>query len=263
MLVDSHCHLEFPDFADELDDIVMRARKAGVSTMLTIGTRISKASQPIEIADKYNNIFATVGTHPHNAQDEQDITVQDIVDLAKSPKVVGIGETGLDFHYNKSPREIQKQVFLTHIEAARQTRLPLVIHTRNADDEMAEIISHEMAKGAFKAVLHCFSSGADLARTALDLGLYISFSGILTFKTANEIKQVAKDSPADRILVETDAPYLAPVPKRGQRNEPAFVVHTASLLAELRRISYDELCALSSKNFFTLFNKAKPQDPAA
>jgi len=263
MLVDSHCHLEFPDFADELDDIIKCAGEAGIGAMLTIGTRIALAHQPLDIARKYSNIFCTVGTHPHNAEDEQNITVQDIVELAKQEKIVGIGETGLDFHYDKSPREIQKIAFRTHIIAARETGLPLVIHTRNADDEMAEILTEEMAKGAFKGVLHCFSSGRELADTALKLGLFLSFSGILTFKSAREIQQVAIAAPSERILVETDAPYLAPVPKRGKRNEPAFVRHTASCLAELRNTSFDEIARQTSANFFTLFNKAVMPDEAS
>jgi len=262
MLVDSHCHLEFPDFANELDAIVARAGEAGVSTMLTIGTRLAKAQQPLDIASAYGNIFCTVGTHPHNAKDESETTVQDIIGLTKHDKVVGIGETGLDFHYNKSPAEVQEQCFRIHIEAARQTGLPLVIHTRNADDEMAGILREEMARGAFKGVLHCFSSSARLAQMALELGLYISFSGILTFKTANEIKQVAAQAPSDRILVETDAPYLAPVPRRGKRNEPAFVAHTASVLADVRGASYDEICTQTSTNFFALFDTARMPEKA-
>ncbi len=263
MLVDSHCHLEFPDFAGELDDLITRAAGAGVGAMLSIGTRLARAHQPLDIANNYDNIFATVGTHPHNAGEEQNITVQDIIALTRHKKVVGIGETGLDFYYDNSPRDIQKQVFRTHIEAARKTGLPLVIHTRNADDEMAQILTEEMAKGAFGGVLHCFSSDQTLADMALELGLYLSFSGILTFKTAGKIRQVAKNAPQDMILVETDAPYLAPVPKRGKRNEPAFVAHTASVLAEVRAASFDAIAAQTSANFFALFNRAKMPEGAA
>ncbi len=262
MLVDSHCHLEFPDFAGELDDLITRAAGAGVGAMLTIGTRLAKALQPLDIANNYDNIFTTIGTHPHNAGEEQNVTVQDIIELTRPKKVVGIGESGLDYYYDNSPRDIQKQVFRTHIEAARETGLPLVIHTRDADEDMARILSEEMAKGAFGGVLHCFSSGQALADKALELGLYLSFSGILTFKTADKIRQVAKNAPQNKILVETDAPYLAPVPKRGKRNEPAFVAHTASVLAEVRAVSYDTICALTSANFFTLFNRAKMPEEA-
>ncbi len=263
MLVDSHCHLEFPDFNGELDQLVRRADEANIGTMLSIGTRLEKYTQPLEIAKKYKNIFCTVGTHPHNARDEQGFSTRDIIELAKHEKIVGIGETGLDFHYNKSPREIQEKSFRNHIAAARQTGLPLVIHTRSADDEMAQILSDEMKKGTFGGVLHCFSSGDKLADTALELGLYISFSGILTFKTAGEIRQVAKNAPADRILVETDAPYLAPVPMRGRRNEPAYVVHVATCLAKIRQVSLDEITLQTTENFFTLFNRAEKPAGAA
>ncbi len=264
MLVDSHCHLEFPDFQGELDQLVERARTANTGTMLTIGTRLERYMQPVEIAQKYENIFCTVGTHPHNATDEQSFSTSDIIELAAShEKIVGIGETGLDFHYNKSPRQIQEKSFRNHIAAARQTGLPLVIHTRSADDEMAQILSDEMKKGVFGGVLHCFSSGEKLADMAHELGLYISFSGILTFKTAGEIRQVAKNAPAKRILVETDAPYLAPVPMRGKRNEPAYVAHTAACLARIRQISLDEITRQTSKNFFSLFKQAVNREEAA
>jgi TatD DNase family protein len=263
MLVDRHCHLDFPDFAEELDQVVARAHAAGVTTLVTIGTRVRKFDQVRAVADRFANVFCSVGTHPHNAHEELDVTVDDLVLLAKHPKVVAIGEAGLDYHYDLSPREAQAKGLLTHIAAARETGLPLVINAREADEDLAAMLKRETAKGAFPAVLHCFSSGRALAETGIALGHYISFSGILTFKNAQEIRDIARDLPADRILVETDAPYLAPPPHRGKRNEPAFVVHTAGVLAEVRGVSREEIAALTSDNFFRLFSKVpRPQGSA-
>jgi TatD DNase family protein len=255
MLVDSHCHLDFPDFAEELDQVVGRATVAGVTTLVTIGTRVRRFPQVRAVAERFDNVYCSVGTHPHNAHEELDVTVEELVDLTEHPKVVAIGEAGLDYHYDTSPREAQAAGFITHIAAARTTGLPLVIHAREADAHLAAMLKAETEKGAFPAVLHCFSSGRGLAETAIALGHYVSFSGILTFKNSQEIRDIARDLPADRILVETDAPYLAPPPHRGRRNEPAFVVHTANVLAEVRGISREEVAVLTTENFFRLFSK--------
>ena len=263
MLVDSHCHLDFPDFSEELDQVIARARAAGVATLVTIGTRVRKFDQVRAIAERFDNVFCSVGTHPHNAHEELDVTVDDLVRLAQHPKVVAIGEAGLDYHYDLSPRDAQAAGLTNHIAAARETGLPLVIHAREADADLAAILKRETEKGVFPAVLHCFSSGRMLAETGIALGHYVSFSGILTFKNAQEIREIARDLPADRILVETDAPYLAPPPHRGKRNEPAFVVHTADVLAEVRGVTREEIAALTTENFFRLFSKVPPSQRAA
>lgn len=254
-LVDSHCHLDFKDFNGELDDVVARASDAGVGLMVTIGTTLRGFDGVLKVAETYDNIVCTVGIHPHEAETEPDVDTARLVELAQHPKVVGIGETGLDYFYEHSPRDAQKTNFRAHIEASRETQLPLVIHTRDADEDMAEILTEEMGKGTFPALLHCFSSGRPLAMTALDLGLYISLSGIVTFKSAADLQATAKDVPLDRLLVETDAPYLAPVPKRGKRNEPSFVAHTAAKVAELQNIEVDALASATTDNFFRLFTK--------
>jgi len=256
MLVDSHCHLDFPDFAEELDDVVGRAGEAGIGHMLTICTHVSKFGQVLKVAERYDNIFCTVGIHPHNAANEAETSPEQLIKLAENVKVIGFGETGLDYYYDKAPRDIQQRQFRAHIEAARQTGLPLIIHTRDADDDMAEILTKETGKGAFPGLLHCFSSSAKLAETALDLGLYISISGIVTFKNAEDLRQTVKKVPLDRILVETDAPYLAPVPKRGKRNEPAFTAHTAEKVAEIKGLPLEDVANTTTDNFFRLFSKA-------
>ncbi len=255
MLVDSHCHLDFPDFASELDAVVARARAAGIGRIVTISTRVKKHAQVLAIAEKYPDVFCSVGTHPHSAQEELDITAKDLIARAKHPKVVAIGEAGLDYHYDNSPRADQAKSFCEHIAASRDTGLPLVIHSRDCDADMAALLAEEMGKGTFPAVLHCFTGGRDLAMKAIGLGLSISFTGILTFKNSAGLRDIAKDLPADRIMVETDAPYLAPGPHRGKRNEPAFVVETARVLAETRGVSADEIARLTTENFFRLFNK--------
>lgn len=255
MLVDSHCHLDFPDFAEERDDIIARAKAAGVGRMVTISTRVRRFPEILAIAEAYPEVYCSVGTHPHQAAEELDVTVDELVAHAKHPKVVAIGEAGLDYFYDYGPREAQAQGLRTHIAAARITQLPLVIHARDADEDMAAILTEEMGKGAFPFVLHCFSSGRRLAEVGLELGGYISFSGILTFRKSEEIRAIARDVPRDRMLVETDAPYLAPPPHRGKRNEPAFVKHTAKVLAETVGVSEDEIAAITTENFFRLFNK--------
>ena len=255
MLVDSHCHLDFPDFSDDLDGIVARARAAGVARMVTISTRVRRLPDLLAIADRFPDVFCSVGTHPHHADEELDIGAADLIAAAAHPKVVAIGEAGLDYFYDTSPRPAQEQSFRAHIAAARQTGLPLVIHSREADEDMAQILEQEMGKGAFPAVLHCFTGGPDLARRAIDLGVHISFTGILTFKNSQALRDIAAALPADRIMVETDAPYLAPGKYRGKRNEPAFVVETARTLAEVRGVTEAEIARQTTETFFRLFNK--------
>ncbi|MEW6436781.1 MAG: TatD family hydrolase [Pseudomonadota bacterium] len=254
MLIDSHCHLDFPDFAAERDAVVARARAAGVKRMITISTLVSKFADIRALTEAYDDVFCTVGTHPMNAKDEQ-VSVADLVALAQYEKCVGIGEAGLDYHYDDAPRDLAAQVFRTHIAAARETGLPLVIHARDADDDMAAILEEEMGKGAFKAVLHCFTSTRKLAEAGLALGLYVSFSGIVTFKNSSDLRDIARDVPNDRLLVETDAPFLAPVPYRGKRNEPAFVAETAKVIAEIKGLTPAELGTLTSANVLRLFSK--------
>ncbi|WP_288191530.1 TatD family hydrolase [uncultured Phyllobacterium sp.] len=255
MLVDSHCHLDFPDFAEERDAIVQRALNLGVVRLVTICTRVRKFDGIIGIAERYDSVFASVGTHPNNAHEELDVTADDLIKLAEHPKVVAIGEAGLDYHYDYAPPEAQQQGFRTHIAAARVTGLPLVIHARSADEDMIAILREESGKGAFPFILHCFSSGAELARVGVELGGYISFSGILTFKNSPEIRDIARNVPRDRLLVETDAPYLAPMPHRGKRNEPSFVTHTAAVLADTIGVSVEEIGTLTTDNVFRLFTK--------
>jgi TatD DNase family protein len=255
MLVDSHCHLDFPDFADERAAIVGRAARAGVARMVTISTRVRRFPDVLAIAEAFDPVYCSVGTHPHNAAEELDVTTDDLVQLSAHPKVVAIGEAGLDYHYDKSPREAQAQGFRTHIAAARQTDLPLVIHARSADSDMAAILVEETQKGAFPFILHCFSSGRDLAETGVKLGGYVSFSGILTFKNSGDLRDIAAGVPHDRLLVETDAPYLAPMPYRGKRNEPAYVANTAAVLAETVGVGADEIAKITTDNFFRLFTK--------
>ena len=255
MLIDTHCHLDFPDFDAERDAIIARARAAGVGQMITISTRVKKFDTILAIAETYANVFCSVGTHPHNADEELDIEADDLVRLSAHPKVVAIGEAGLDYFYDNAPRDAQATGLRRHIAAARQTQLPLVIHSRSADDDMAAILTEETGKGAFPFLLHCFSSGPDLAKVGVDLGGYISFSGILTFPKSEELRAIAKTVPHDRMIVETDAPYLAPRPFRGKRNEPAYVAHTAQVLAETIGVSTDEIAAITTENAFRVFSK--------
>jgi TatD DNase family protein len=264
MLVDSHCHLDFPDFAEERATIVARALAAGIGRMVTISTRVKRFQQILEIAETFSEVYCSVGTHPHNAAEELDITADELVRLSEHPKVVAIGEAGLDYFYDKAPRDAQAQGFRTHIAAARRTGLPLVIHSRDADDDMAHILEEETGKGAFPFILHCFSSGRRLAEVGVALGGYVSFSGILTFKNSTELRAIAADVPRERLLVETDAPYLAPVPHRGKRNEPAYVANTAKVLAETIGVSDAEIAAITTQNFFRLFTKMpRPAEAAA
>jgi len=257
MLIDSHCHLDFPELASDEAGVLARARTAGVAAMLTIGTRLDQFERVRAIAERHDNIWCSVGVHPHEAKEEGQRTPDRLVEAAGHAKVIGIGETGLDFYYEHSPRDEQAMSFRAHIAAARQTGLPLIVHTRDADQETGDILEEEYAQGAFPGLIHCFSSGAEVARRALALGLYISISGIVTFKAADSLRAVVRDIPLERLLVETDAPYLAPVPKRGKTNEPAFVAHTAAKVAELKGVGIAELESATTDNFFRLFTKAK------
>jgi TatD DNase family protein len=262
MLIDSHCHLDFPDFAPELDAVVARAGAAGVGHMVTICTRVRRHAQVLAVAERFPTVTCSVGTHPHHAHEELDITVEDLIAHTRHPKVVALGEAGLDYHYDNSPRDAQSQGFRTHIAAARATQLPLVIHTREADADCARILEDEMGKGAFPAVLHCYTGGPELARRAVALGCYIGFTGIVTFKNSAALRAIAAELPADRFLVETDAPYLAPLPYRGKRNEPSYVVEVAKVLADVRGVSFEEISRQTTENFFKLFGKV-PRAAAA
>jgi TatD DNase family protein len=262
MLVDSHCHLDFPDFQARLPEVIAAAEAAGVGRMVTISTHVARFDTYRALAEAHDNIFFTVGTHPHNAAEEPDVPSGTLVQLSAHPRCVAIGEAGLDYHYDKSPRDVQRRVFRTHIEAARETGLPLVIHARNADEDMIEILSDETRRGRFNAVLHCFSSGEKLAQVGVELGLYVSFSGILTFKNSEDIRRIAAAVPRDRLLVETDAPYLAPVPFRGKTNEPAYVAHTARVLAEVVGVTDAEIERMTTENFYRLFSRAAMADRA-
>lgn len=256
-LVDSHCHLDFRDFEGELDDVVTRAHEAGVGTMVTICTHLSRFDGVRAIAERYENIWCSVGVHPHEADAEGEAaTVEALVKLAADPLVVGIGETGLDYYYEHSARDRQQASFRNHIAAARETGLPLIVHTRDADEDTVEILTEEYRKGPFKGLIHCFSTSPYMAEKALEIGFSISLSGIITFKAAEALRETVRTLPLDRLLVETDSPYLAPVPKRGKRNEPSFVAHTSQMLAELKGVGMDELARVTTDNFFRLFDKA-------
>ena len=261
MLVDSHCHLDFPDFAPEREAVIARAFAAGIGTMLTICTRLDEFAGVEAIAESDPRIWCSVGAHPHEAADHAGLLIDQLIALAVHPRVVGIGETGLDFHYDLSPRDVQEQVFRTHIAASHVTGLPLIIHAREADGEIAAILADEKPP---PGVLHCFTGGRALAEAAVTLGFYISISGIVTFRNAEDLRAIVRDLPLDRLLVETDAPYLAPVPYRGKRNEPAFVTATAAAVAALKGIEPEALAAATTENFFQLFAKATPPPaPAA
>lgn len=255
MLIDSHCHLDFPDFAADLDGVVARARAAGVGLMLTVSTRLRRLDELLAIAERFPDVYCSAGTHPHHAEEEADVSVAEIVALTDHPRVAAIGEAGLDYHYDKSPRALQQQGFRRHIAAARETGLPLIIHTREAEDDTAAILEEEMGKGAFPGLLHCFTSRPELARRAVELGLFISFSGVLTFRKLGALRELAAELPLDQLLVETDAPFLAPEPMRGKTNEPAYVRHTAKVLAQARGMSEAGLAEATTDNFYRLFRK--------
>jgi TatD DNase family protein len=256
MLIDTHCHLDFADFDAERDELVARAHAAGVAQMVTISTRVKKLPTLLALTERYPSVFCSVGTHPNNANEELDVTADDLVQLAEShDKIVAIGEAGLDYFYDTQTPADQQTGFRRHIEAARRTQLPLVIHSRSADEDMAAILTEETGKGAFPFILHCFSAGQALADCGVALGGYISFSGILTFPKSEEIREIAKTVPLDRLLVETDAPYLAPKRWRGKRNEPSYVVNTAEVLAEVKGVSYAEMAGITTENAFRCFSK--------
>lgn len=262
MLVDHHCHLDFPQFAEDLDGVVNRAKDAGVETLVTISTRVKNFDTYKAIAERFDNVYCSVGTHPHYADEEHGLPASQLIDLSKHPKVVAIGEAGLDYHYQKSAAGAQADGFREHIKAARETGLPLEIHARDADEDTIEILQTAYKNdGPFPAVLHCFTAGRELAMRAMDIGLYISFSGVVTFKNSQNLRDIAKDVPLDRILVETDAPYLAPVPFRGKTNEPSYVVHTAAVVAETRGLTEQEFGKATTDNFYRFYTKAnRPQD---
>ena len=255
MLIDSHCHLDFPDFADDLDAIVARAEAAGISRIVTISTRVRRIQGLLDITARFPNVYCSVGTHPHHADEEDGISPEELIELTKHPKVVALGEAGLDNFYEDGSPQAQERGFRAHIAAARATGLPLVIHTREADDDCGRVLEDEMKKGSFRAVLHCYTGGRELAMKAIEMGLSISFTGILTFKKSQALRDLAAELPADRIMVETDAPYLAPGKFRGKRNEPCYVVETAKVLAETRRVSLEDISRQTSENFFRLFSK--------
>ncbi len=257
MLVDTHCHLDFPDYGTEIDMVITRAKNEGVGIMQTISTHISRFDNIKRIAENYPDIYCSVGIHPHHVEEEKKVTVQEIIGYTNHPKVIGIGETGLDYYYENSPRELQQQSFINHIEASRKTDVPVIIHTRDAEDDTMSIINNEMGKGSFKGLIHCFTGTMELAKKALDYGLYISISGIVTFKKASALQDIVKQLPLDRLLIETDAPFLAPEPYRGKRNEPAYIKHTAEFIANLKNISAQEVADQTTNNFFDLFTKVR------
>ena len=255
MLIDSHVNLHAPQFAEDRDEVIARARAAGIGLMVNIGDKVSGFEAVHAVAEANPEIWCTVGTHPHDSKEDPDLSAETLIDLAGRSKVVGIGETGLDFHYDLSPRDIQARVFRAHVAAARATGLPLVVHTREADDEMAAILEEEHAEGPFKLLMHCYSSGAELARRTAALGAWFSVSGIATFKSADAVRDIIRDMPGERIILETDCPYLAPVPMRGRRNEPAFLPHVAAKLAEIRGWTAEETETRTNDAFFALFDK--------
>ena len=256
MLIDSHCHLEYEGLVEDQGGVLDRARSAGVQGFLNISTRRSEWDRVVATAERHADVWASVGIHPHEADRHADLGEAALLEATKHPKVVGIGETGLDYYYDKSDREVQQALFRTHISVARETGLPLIIHTRDAEEDTFRILDEEMGKGGFPALIHCFTASADFGRKVLDLGLSISISGIVTFKNAQDLQAVVATIPADRILVETDSPFLAPVPHRGKRCEPAYTADTARFVADLRGTSTDELGAATTRNFFNLFKKA-------
>lgn len=257
MIVDSHCHLNFPDFVEDFDAVLARAAEAGVGVMQTICTRMSEFPAVHAIAERNENIYCSVGVHPNNVHEAELVTVEELVVAVANSKVIGLGETGLDYYYERSEREAQKESFRRHIEASRQTGLPVIVHTRDAEEDTVAILQEETAKGSFPFLIHCFTSSQWLAEESIKLGGYVSLSGILTFKNAKEIQESARNLPLDRLLIETDAPYLAPVPMRGKRNEPAFTRHVCEYLAQLKGVSAEECARQTTENFFRLFTKAQ------
>ena len=257
MIIDTHCHLDFKEFNEDFNDVLLNAKTNNISGMQTICTKIDEFPKILDIAKKHSNIWCSVGTHPHNAESEKHISQDNIKNLCDNDKVIGIGETGLDYYYENSNKEDQINSFLKHIEVAKITGMPLIIHARDADDDMIEILTKEYNKSPFSGVIHCFTSSYKLAEAALSIGFYISFSGIITFKNADEIRNSCKKIPIERILVETDAPFLAPVPYRGKRNEPSYITETIKKVAEIKELTVEEVTNITTNNFFDLFTKAK------
>lgn len=257
-IVDSHCHLNYKGIMEQQADVVARARAAGVGCMLAINTKLKEYPEIIEVIEKYDDVFGTVGIHPHEAESEPDVAVQALVDGAKHAKIVGLGETGLDYYYDNAPRDMQQVNFRAHIAAARETGLPIIVHTRDADDDCVRIMQEEMAKGHFTGVIHCFTASQALADATMEMGFYISISGIATFKNAKDLQATVKTIPLERLLIETDSPFLAPVPHRGKTCEPAFVADTGRFVAELRGETFEDLGEATTQNFFRLFPKIAP-----
>lgn len=256
MIVDSHCHLNYGTMMEDMPGVMARAKEAGVETMLAINARLSEYDAVLALAEKYDHVFATVGSHPHEAEKEPDVQASELIEKAQHKKVIGIGESGLDFYYEYAPRDLQEANFRAHITASRETELPLIVHAREADEECIAILRDEMGKGAYPAVIHCFTASRAFAENCLELGFYISISGIVTFNSAKELQETAKIIPLDRLLIETDAPYLSPVPKRGKPNEPSYVKYTAEFMSELLEIPYRRLAKATTDNFYKLFAKA-------
>ncbi len=255
-MVDSHCHLNYGGLNDRLDEVLDNAKQAGVGCMLAINTKLKEYNEIIALCEASDHIFGSVGIHPHQAEEEPDVVLDDLLDRAKHPKIIGIGETGLDYFYDSAPRDMQKRNFRTHLIAARETGLPVIIHTRDADEDCVSMMREEASKGSFPGLIHCFTATQSLADASLELGLYISISGIVTFKNAQELRDVVMTIPLDRLLIETDAPFLAPMPHRGKTCEPAFVADTCAYIAKMRGITTEELREITSGNFFRLFSKA-------
>lgn len=256
MLVDSHCHLDYDVFQNDFEDVISNAKLRNVEYFQTICTKISEFDKIKKIIEKYDFIYGSVGNHPHEVEKETLVSAKEIIKFASHKKIIGIGETGLDYYYEHSDRKIQQISFINHIEAARELFLPVIIHTRDAEEDTIKILESELKKGHFKALIHCFTSSKSFADKCLEMGLYISLSGIITFKNSIELQNTVRNLPLDRLLIETDSPYLAPIPNRGKRNEPAFVSHVAEVLANLKDVSLDEVSKITSNNFFTLFSKA-------
>ena len=257
MLVDSHCHLNFPDFKGDLDGVIARARENGVGVMQTICTEMAEFDEIYGITERYKDIYCSVGVHPNDSGKTDVVSAEQLIEKTAFSNVIGIGETGLDYHYEHSDRPTQKESFIQHIKAARESGLPVIVHSRDADEDTVDILKHEMSKGCFKGLIHCFTSTKYLADESVKLGFYISLSGIISFKNAGPIRDAIADVPMDRLLVETDAPFLAPIPHRGKRNEPSFVKYTNKMLSEIKQISEEECARITTDNFFRLFDKAK------
>lgn len=256
MLIDSHCHLDFNDFEDDFEDIISRAKKAGITSILNAGNNINELDQQLQLSERYPFIYTAVGVHPHNACEYIGLTAEDIIAKSAHKKIVAIGECGLDYYYDYSPKDVQKTIFIEHIKAAQQTGLPLIIHNRDSDDDLIAILDEYYQQAPFSGEIHCFSSSKKLADFVLSIGFYISASGMITFNKSQELREIFKDIPLDRLLVETDAPFLAPIPVRGRRNEPSYVRYTAERLAQIKEISFEKLAQITSDNFHNLFRKA-------